>query len=270
MIQTYLVKRHDFFLEAMNQKTKSHVVFCKETENVGRSTARNKNKKGRGEKFMEILTNPVTVAVIVLCVLCLFKLNVLMSLIISALVGGLLGGMTIEKTMGALTTGFSVNATTALAYVLLGTFATAIAATGLADMASKKLSKAIGGKSGSVLLLILAAVACLSQNLVPVHIAYIPILIPPMLAMMNQMKLDRRAAACCLAFGHKAPYIAIPFGFGLQFMTIIRDNLTENGIPVTINDITAVNWILALAMGGPAHRRVHHLPQAPGVQDAGG
>ena len=33
---------------------------------------------------MEILTNPVLVAVVVLCVLCLLKLNVLMSLIISA------------------------------------------------------------------------------------------------------------------------------------------------------------------------------------------
>lgn len=31
-------------------------------------------------------------------------------------------------------------------------------------------------------------------------------------------------------------------------MTIIKDNLTDNGMPVTINQITSVNWILALAM----------------------
>lgn len=48
-------------------------------------------------------------------------------------------------------------------------------------------------------------IACLSQNLIPIHIAYIPILIPPMLVLMNKMRLDRRAVACCLAFGHKAP-----------------------------------------------------------------
>ena len=224
---------------------------------------------------MEILTNPVTISVIVLCVLSLLKLNVLLSMLIACVVGGLVGGIPIYTTedvptiMSLLTGGFSGNATTALSYILLGTFATAIATTGLAEILSKKLSRIIGGKK-LVLLGAITLIACLSQNLIPVHIAYIPILIPPMLAMMNQMKLDRRAAACCLAFGHKAPYIAIPFGFGLQFMTIIRDNLTENGMPVTINDITAVNWILALAMGGPAHRRVHHLPQAPGVQDAGG
>lgn len=196
---------------------------------------------------MEIITNPVTISVIVLCVLSLFKLNVLLSMLIACVVGGLIGGMDVPSIMSTLTGGFSGNATTALSYILLGTFATAIATTGLAEILSKKLSPIIGGKK-LVLLGAITLIACLSQNLIPVHIAYIPILIPPMLAMMNEMKLDRRAAACCLAFGHKAPYIAIPFGFGLQFMTIIRDNLTENGMPVTINEITSVNWILALSM----------------------
>ena len=84
-----------------------------------------------------------------------------MSLIIAAMTGAVLGGISIPDAMGILCDGFSGNANTALAYVLLGTFATAIASTGLADMASKKLSQIMGGKSASVLLLILAAVACL-------------------------------------------------------------------------------------------------------------
>lgn len=205
---------------------------------------------------MEILTNPVTVSVIVLCVLCLLKLNVLMSLIISALVAGVMGGMAqgvalddaIVETMGTLTNGFSVNAGTGLAYVLLGTFATAIASTGLADMLSKKLSKMMGGKGGSVLLLILAGVACFSQNLVPVHIAFIPIMIPPLLSLFNEMKLDRRGAACALAFGLKAPYIAIPFGFGAIFQDIIATNMTNAGMPVTTSDVAKVNWMLAVCM----------------------
>lgn len=205
---------------------------------------------------MEILTNPVTVSVIVLCVLCLLKLNVLMSLIISALVAGVMGGKAqgaalgdaITGTMGTLTSGFAVNGSTGLAYVLLGTFATAIAATGLADMASKKLSKLMGGKGGSVLLLILAGVACLSQNLVPVHIAFIPIMIPPLLTMFNEMKIDRRGVACALAFGLKAPYIAIPFGFGAIFQEIIYTNLTNNGMTATASDVASVNWMLAVCM----------------------
>ena len=95
---------------------------------------------------MALLTNPVLVSVIVLCVLCLLKLNVLMSLIIAAMVGAMLGGISVTDAMGLLCDGFSGNANTALSYVLLGTFATAIASTGLADMLSKKLSKIMGGK----------------------------------------------------------------------------------------------------------------------------
>ena len=42
---------------------------------------------------MSLLTNPVLVSVVVLCVLCLLKLNVLMSLIIAAMTGAVLGGI---------------------------------------------------------------------------------------------------------------------------------------------------------------------------------
>ena len=197
---------------------------------------------------MSLLTNPVLVSVVVLCVLCLLKLNVLMSLIIAAMTGAVLGGISIPDAMGILCDGFSGNANTALAYVLLGTFATAIASTGLADMASKKLSQIMGGKSASVLLLILAAVACLSQNLIPVHIAFIPILIPPMLAMFNEMKVDRRGVACALSFGLKAPYISIPFGFGAIFMGIIADNMTANGMETSVSEVSHYNWMLGCCM----------------------
>ena len=84
---------------------------------------------------MAILTNPVTVSVIVLCVLSLLKLNVLLAMLVACIVGGLVGGIPIwaeegDTIMSLLTGGFTGNATTALAYVLLGVFATAIATTG--------------------------------------------------------------------------------------------------------------------------------------------
>ncbi|MBR5287958.1 MAG: sodium:proton antiporter [Clostridia bacterium] len=196
---------------------------------------------------MSIFLNPVLISVILLCVLCLFKLNVLMSLVISALAGAVLAGIGVPEAMSILCDGFGANAGTALAYIFLGTFASAVAATGLADMMSKKLSKIIG-KNRLLLLLVLAGVASLSQNLVPVHIAFIPIMIPPLLTLFNALHLDRRAVACSLAFGLKAPYIVIPFGFGAIFMGIIADNMTANGMQVAIADVASVNWILALAM----------------------
>ena len=196
---------------------------------------------------MALLTNPVLVSVLVLCVLCLCKLNVLMSLIIASMVGALMGGIGLTDAMGILTNGFTNNANTALSYVLLGTFATAIASTGLADILAKKLSKIMGGK-GKVMLLILAFISCFSQNLIPVHIAFIPILVPPLLSLMNDMKIDRRGAACALAFGLKAPYIAIPFGFGAIFMDIIADNMTTNGMAITRMEVAQWNWVLSGSM----------------------
>ena len=88
----------------------------------------------------------------------------------------------------------------------------------------------------------------MSQNLIPVHIAFIPILIPPLLNLMNQLKIDRRAIACSLAFGLKAPYIALPLGFGLIFQGLIADNMTQNGLKVLKTDVWHYSWILGLAM----------------------
>lgn len=196
---------------------------------------------------MEILLNPVLISVLLLCLLCLLRLNVLMALVISALCGALAAGIPIPEAMNILCAGFGSNAGTALAYIFLGTFASAVAQTGLADVILRKLTSLVRG-SRTLLMLLLCGVACLSQNLIPVHIAFIPILIPPLLSLMNAIRLDRRAAACALSFGLKAPYIAVPFGFGAIFMGIIADNMTANGMNVSIADVASVNWMLAFAM----------------------
>ena len=75
---------------------------------------------------MENLLNPVIVAVLLLCVLCLLKVNVLLSMLVSLFVAGLIGGLPLvgdDSIMSSVIAGFSGNAETALAYVLLGTFA---------------------------------------------------------------------------------------------------------------------------------------------------
>lgn len=194
-----------------------------------------------------MLLNPVIVAVVILCVLCLLKMNILLAMLVSLFAGGLVGGLGIEGTMSSLLAGFGSNAETALAYILLGTFATAMATTGIVDILGQKLSKVIGNKK-LVLLYSLAFIACLSQNAIPVHIAFIPILIPPMLILMNHLKLDRRGAACALAFGLKAPYVTLPVGFGLIFHGIVADNMTLNGMPVDVMEVWKANWIIGAAM----------------------
>ena len=196
---------------------------------------------------MSIIFNPVIVSVILLCILCLRKVNVLLAIIISAIVAGILGGMNIADVMETFIKGMGGNAETALSYILLGTFAAAMTHTGLATILAKKIASIIGNKK-FFLLSIITVIAMLSQNLIPVHIAFIPILIPPLLHVMIKLKLDRRAVACSLAFGLKAPYIMIPAGFGLIFQSLIAENMTINGIEVLKNDVWKSTWILGLGM----------------------
>ena len=196
---------------------------------------------------MDILMNPIVVSVIVMSVICLLKMNVLLAVIVAALVGGTIGGMSIEDTVGSLINGMGGNAETALSYILLGALAVAIGRSGLAGVASRKITQVVGNKKIAFVFLI-AFVSCFSQNLIPVHTAFIPILIPPLLVLMNHMNLDRRAVACALTFGLKAPYVSLPVGFGLLFMTIIKDQMVANGVDVAIQDIASVMWIGGASM----------------------
>jgi len=194
-----------------------------------------------------IFLNPVVLSVIVMSVLCLLKLNVLLALIVSALVAGLVAGMPVGDIMNTLIGGMGGQSETALSYILLGTLAVAIGNTGVASIISRKVASVINGKK-LIILIIIAFFGSFSQNLIPVHIAYIPILIPPLISVMNKLKLDRRAMACSLTFSLKAPYIAIPAGFGLIFQGIIATQMTENGMPVDKLDVWKSTWILGLAM----------------------
>ncbi|SCZ77873.1 Na+/H+ antiporter family protein [Acidaminobacter hydrogenoformans] len=196
---------------------------------------------------MELLTNPIVVSVVVMTVLCLLKLNVILALIIAALVGGFTAGMPLQETMDALIGGMGGNAQTALSYILLGALATAIHKTRAAEALTLMIAKLIKGNK-LVLLLIIAFVASLSQTLIPVHIAFIPILIPPLLPLMNRLKLDRRTAASALAFGLKVPYITLPFGFGIIYHGIIRDQMAASGLDVSMDMIWKSNWVAGLAM----------------------
>lgn len=191
-----------------------------------------------------MLLNPVVLSVILMTVLCLLKLNIILALILAALTGGVLSGMNITETMTVLIKGMGGNAETALSYILLGTLATAINKTGISNLLGKGISNLIQDRR-LLLVLLIAIIACLSQNLIPVHIAFIPILIPPLINLMNKLKIDRRSVACALTFGLKAPYVMLPVGFGLIFHNIIRDNLIENGIDV----VTKMVWKSMLLPG---------------------
>ncbi len=194
-----------------------------------------------------IWSNPAFVAIICMSVLSLLRLNVMLSMISATLIAGLMGGLGIVESFNAMIDGMKGNLNIALSYILLGALAVAIAKSNLIKVALSKLIGLMNYKRSTFCFLI-AFIACFSQNLVPVHIAFIPILIPPLLHLMNRLELDRRALACALTFGLQAPYLVLPVGFGLIFQTTILEQLKANGISATLAQITGVMWIAGLAM----------------------
>ncbi len=194
-----------------------------------------------------VWSNPAFVAIICMCVLSLLRLNVMLSMISATLIAGLMGGLGITESFNAMIDGMKGNLNIALSYILLGALAVAIAKSNLIKVALSKLIGLMNYKRSTFCFLI-AFIACFSQNLVPVHIAFIPILIPPLLHLMNRLELDRRAVACALTFGLQAPYLVLPVGFGLIFQTTILEQLKANGVSSTIAQITGVMWIAGLAM----------------------
>ncbi len=194
-----------------------------------------------------VWSNPAFVAIICMCVLSLLRLNVMLSMISATLIAGLMGGLGLTESFNVMIDGMKGNLNIALSYILLGALAVAIAKSNLIKVALSKLIGLMDYKRSTFCFLI-AFIACFSQNLVPVHIAFIPILIPPLLHLMNRLELDRRAVACALTFGLQAPYLVLPVGFGLIFQTTILEQLKANGVSTTIAQITGVMWIAGLAM----------------------
>jgi len=197
--------------------------------------------------------NSVVIAVTVMVILSLVRVNIVIALIIGAIIGGLTGGLGLNETIEAFNKGLGNGATIALSYAMLGTFAVAISKSGITDLLSNMIIKKVNSNASAMqfiyikymLLALLLFAAISSQNLVPVHIAFIPILIPPLLHSMAQLQLDRRVVACVITFGLVGTYMLLPVGFGGIFLTeILLKNLVNNGVQ-------AISSQLPLAMAFP-------------------
>ena len=198
--------------------------------------------------------NAVLLAVVIMLGLSLARVHVVLSLLIGALAGGLLAGLGITDTLEAFQEGIRNGAQIALSYALLGAFAVAIAHSGLPQSLAGAVIKRIdaGGTSGMIKYMLFAGLitmSCFSQNLIPIHIAFIPLLVPPLLLAFNRMQIDRRLIACLLTFGLVTTYMFIPYGFGDIYLNqIMLKNVGEAGIDISNISVTKAMAIPALGM----------------------
>lgn len=192
--------------------------------------------------------NPVLISVLVMLGLSMANANVILALLAAALVGGVVGGLSVTDTITTLIGGMGGNAETALSYILLGTLAVAIAETGITDLLVRSAVGRLQKASTAGLLLAIAALASLSQNVIPVHIAFIPLMIPPLLPVFDRLRIDRRGVASALTFGLQAPYMLIPAGFGLIFQNIVVENMAKSGMALPVSAMPKAMLIPTLGM----------------------
>lgn len=182
--------------------------------------------------------NAVILAVAIMLTLSVLRVNVVLALFLGAIGGGLAGGLGFDATLTAFTEGLGGGASIAISYALLGAFAMAISASNIPQWLAQRIIRRVArtDKTATIRLTILGSIllmAFASQNLVPVHIAFIPILIPPLLGVFSSLQLDRRVVACTLSFGLIATYLLVPVGFGNIYLTqILAGNLNDNGLSI--------------------------------------
>jgi len=204
--------------------------------------------------------NAVVLSVVVMLVLSVARVHVVLALFLGALVGGLAAGLGLEATMVAFQDGLAGGARIALSYALLGAFAMAVAHSGLPQLLANWLIRKLDGDDLSTsqkvtrwttagLLGGTLVMSIMSQNLIPVHIAFIPLLIPPLLIIMNRLRLDRRAVASVLTFGLVTTYMFLPIGFGKIFLNdILYGNIIASGLDVSDVNVMSAMGIPALGM----------------------
>ncbi|MFZ3144301.1 Na+/H+ antiporter family protein [Psychrobacter glacincola] len=198
--------------------------------------------------------NAVLLAVVIMLGLSLARVHVVLSLLIGAMAGGLIAGLGVTNTLEAFQEGIRNGAQIALSYALLGAFAVAIAHSGLPQSLAGAVIKRIdaGGTSSMIKYMLFAglvAMSCFSQNLIPIHIAFIPLLVPPLLLAFNRMHIDRRLIACLITFGLVTTYMFIPYGFGDIYLNqIMLKNVGEAGIDISNISVTKAMAIPALGM----------------------
>lgn len=189
--------------------------------------------------------NAVVIAVLVMIALSLLRLNVVLALFIGALSGGLVAGMGYSEVIGVFTEGITGGAEIALSYALLGGFAALIAYSGITEVLVQFIIRALKkeeSKKARVIAKVsivaaLLAVSVMSQNVIPIHIAFIPILIPPLLSLMNELGFDRRLIAVVLTFGLTFPYVLFPIGFGQIFQNTIVTGFESAGTEIAFGQV---------------------------------
>ena len=197
--------------------------------------------------------NAIFISVASLIFFTSIRLNIISSIIISAFIGGTVAGLSIQTIWDTFLEGLGNSSYLALSYAIVGGFAHVISSSGITHVAFEKMIKTIKRnklfQTKFSLMLLLGIVAIFSQSIIPIHVAFIPLVIPSLLPILNSMKVDRRLIACILSFGLVMPYMFLPIGFGQIFLNeIVRPQIANLSSEVSDINFIKIMFFPAFSM----------------------
>ena len=197
--------------------------------------------------MLAILTNPTIVSVIVMVALCLLKVDVFLAVLLSALLCAVLGGAGLVEGLEVFYTNMGNDNKMVLFLLLLGVLAVTMDRNGVGDALAPRIARLIGKKVW-LFPVALTVLAIIAETFVLVGVSFLLVVIPPLLKLLTDYKVDRRLLVITTCCGLQIGYCCFPVGYGLAFMGIVQNTLAENGLEVTIDQIWRANIVIAVAM----------------------
>ena len=197
--------------------------------------------------MLTILTNPIILSVIVMVALCLLKLNVFLSMILASLLCALLGGATVTDGFVTFYSNMGNDNRMVLFLLFLAVLAAAMQYNNVGEVLAPRVAKLIGNRLW-LFPLVLLVLGVIAETFVLVGVSFLLIIIPPLLRLLTDYKVDRRLLVIATCCGLQIGYGCVPVGYGLAFMGIVQNALAENGLTVTIDQIWKANLVVGFAM----------------------
>lgn len=194
-----------------------------------------------------ILTNPMILSTTILVVLCLLKVNVFLSIIVSALCCSLLGGASLVEGIEVFYSNMGNDNRMVLFLLLLGVLAATMQYNDVGEVLAPRVARLVGKRVWlfPVVLLLFGVVV---ETFVLIGVSFLLIIVPPLLRLLTDYKVDRRLLVIATCCGLQMGYCCVPVGYGAGFMGIVQGALADNGLEVTIDQIWRANLVIGIAM----------------------
>ena len=196
---------------------------------------------------MDIILNPMLLATIVMIVLCLLHFDVFFSIVASVFVCIFLSGTNISDGFWLFINGMGNNNEIVYGLLVMGMLGVLMQEYRMGEVLVPRLSRLIGKKIW-LIPIVVCIMAILSETVVLIYVTFVPIFIPPFMALFNKYKTDRRMLATVINAGLQIGYVCIPVGIGVVYMGIVQNAIIDNGLDVELSQVFPANIPILIAL----------------------